>query len=133
MSSGSTSNVHLPILCKLILLPTPPCYEGSRKNLHRDPVLHLFVSEGVKYKCTQCDFELSFTSYLKQHVESVHEGVKYKCTHHYGFFCKSSSDDHLQKMTWDTDNKKKVSHQYGFFCAFSNCHLQKMNWGTDHN
>ena len=34
------------------------------------------VHEGVKYKCSECNYQATERGSLKKHRESVHEGVK---------------------------------------------------------
>ena len=43
-------------------------------------VSYLFVHEGQKFQCPQCEHKATKKGHLQTHLKSVHEGQKFECT-----------------------------------------------------
>merc|ERR1712150_372661 len=61
-----------------IKYPCSQCdYQGSRKEKLQR---HIQTKhEGVKYSCNKCDFQFATQRSLQRHIETKHEGIKYPC------------------------------------------------------
>ena len=45
--------------------------------LHTLKIIDNFL--GVRYPCTECDYEAKAPGHLKRHVESIHQKIKHPC------------------------------------------------------
>ena len=52
-------------------------FQGFSSNTLRQHIRS--THEGVKYKCQQCDYQAKYPSQVRQHKKNVHDGIKLKC------------------------------------------------------